>query len=107
MPDEDFNIKSLEFRLSTLHEDVRDVRSSMNKLADAITKLALVEERQAQANVGMSQLISRFDAMNERVKELEIAAPAANRASQWVDRGVVFMVGAAVMFVLKKSGLIS
>lgn len=104
MPDEEFNIKTLEFRLSTLHEDVRDVRGSMNKLAEAITKLALVEERQAQTNTVMVNTSSKIDALDSRIKLLEVQAPSANRASQWMDRGVVFAVGALVMFVLKKVG---
>jgi hypothetical protein len=106
VPDEDFNLKSLEFRLATLHEDVRDVRTSMTKLAEAITKLALVEERQLHANHTMERLITHQTLQDERLKALEIAAPAASRASQWLDRGIVFSVGALFMFALKKLGLL-
>ena len=103
---DDFSIKTLEFRLGALHEDVRDVRSSMNKLADAITKLALIEERQVNTNVLVGQVNHKLDAMEARINQLEINAPSTTRTSMWVDRAVLFAVGAMGMFIAKSVGLI-
>lgn len=106
MPDQEFNIQTLEYRLGVLHDDVRDVRGSMNKLADAITKLALIEERQGNTNVLIGQVNAKLENIEARVSQLELNAPSATRTSAWVDRAVLFAVGAMAMFVLKNLGVL-
>lgn len=101
VPSEDFDIRTLEYRLGVLHDDVKDVRGSMNKLADAITKLALIEERQGNTNVLISQVRDKLANIEGRVSQLEINAPTMNRTSMWVDRGVLFAVGALAMLLFK------
>lgn len=105
MSEEHHTIKTLEFRLGALHDDVREVRGGMNKLADAITKLALIEERQGNTNVLIGQVSQRMELLDARVSTLEIHLPGVTRTSLWVDRGVLFVVGAVVMFVLKSAGV--
>lgn len=99
VPSEDFDIRTLEYRLGVLHDDVKDVRGSMNKLADAITKLALIEERQGNTNLLIGQVRDKLENIEGRVSQLEINAPTVNRTSMWVDRAVLFVVGAVAMMI--------
>jgi regulator of replication initiation timing len=99
------DMQALELRLGMLHEDVKDMKQALGKLADAITKLALVEERQSQTNLTVNRLFTEISALRTKVGNLENKAPDAARVSQWVDRGVLFVLGAGVMAVLRKFNL--
>lgn len=106
MPDEDFNIRTLEFRLGSLHEDVREMKGNMSKLADAVTKFALIEERQIHTNASVIKTNLKIESLEARIAQLELNAPSMTRTSLWVDRGVLFVVGAMAMFIMKNVGLI-
>lgn len=102
----------LTHRLDTLHEDVGEVKSALKELANAITKLALIEERQTQAAAAQERAFGaidrtekRVERIEERVSKLEIQAPANKRVSVWVDRAMYASAGLLVMFVLKKAGV--
>lgn len=106
--------------LANLHADVGDIkagmqdfRDGMKELAAAILKLALVEERQAQAGQAIERcfklaekLETKLDGAIERVVELEKAEPAQNKAAEWVDRAVWAIVSAAGMLTASKLGLL-
>lgn len=107
-------------QLANLHADVGDIkagmqdfRDGMKELAAAILKLALVEERQAQAGQAIERcfklaekLESKLDGAIERIVELEKAEPAQNKAAEWVDRAVWAIVSAAGMLTASKLGLL-
>jgi hypothetical protein len=91
-------------RLETLHEDVSEVKSALKELAAAITKLALIEERQTQAAAAQERAFAAIERIDARVAALEMQAPANKRVSVWVDRAMYASAGLLVMFVLKKVG---
>ncbi len=94
----------LTHRLDTLHEDVGEVKSALKELANAITKLALIEERQTQAAAAQERAFGAIERIEERVAALEMQVPANKRVSVWVDRAMYASAGLLVMFVLKKAG---
>lgn len=95
----------LAHRLETLHEDVGEVKSALKELAAAITKLALIEERQTQAAAAQERAFAALERVEERVTALEMQVPANKRMSVWLDRTMYAGMGLLVMFVLKKVGL--
>lgn len=96
----------LSHRLATLHEDVTEMRVAMKELASAITKLALIEERQTNAAVAQERAFTVLAKLEERVSELESYVPANKRMSVWLDRATWAGMGLLAMLVLKRSGLI-
>lgn len=100
--EENHVLKALEFRLSSIHDDMREVKSSMTKLADAMTKLALVEREQTHTSFLLAQSNTRTDELEDRVRALEARSPDATRTTAWMDRGVIFVLGLAAMYVLKQ-----
>lgn len=107
----------LSQRLETLHEDVGEVKSALRSLSEAITKLALVEERQSQAAAALerafgaiekldAKLTAELQAIDERVKALEVAARTNQRTTDWVDRGVWALSAASLMYGAKQAGLL-
>lgn len=97
----------LNHRLETLHADVGEVKTALRELAAAVVRLALVEERQAQAAQAQERAMQALDRVEQRVSRLEQQAPAAKRASIWIDRAAWAAMAAVAMYVAKHTGLMS
>jgi hypothetical protein len=95
----------LNLQLKTLHEDVSEMKSVLKDLATAITKLALIEERQANAAAALERAFGALERVEARVAALEKDVPANKRVNVWVDRAIFAGLGLLAMTVMKKSGL--
>ena len=101
------DIALLNVRLATLHEDVTDMRATLSKLADAITKLALVEQQQQQTSASVERCFRSIEKIESRLAHLESQLPTLSKTSIWTERGVLAVAGAALMYVAKKVGFFS
>lgn len=93
-------------RMESLHSDVGEIKAALKDLTQAITKLALIEERQAQASLALERAFMAMSKLEDRVQELERAEPTNARTSEWVDRVVWSAAGLAAMFAAAKVGLL-
>lgn len=93
-------------RIRRLHADVGEMRGDMRALVQAVTKLTIIEERQMNAGESIRRAFDMIESVSARVGELEAAQPAARNAHTWVERAVIALVAAALMFVAKQTGLI-
>lgn len=103
----------LALRLESLHSDVGEIKGAMRELTDAITKLALVEERQMHANAAIDRAFKAVSKIDERVEriegrivEIEKALPGLDRNALWVERGVWAALGLLGMYIAKATGLL-
>lgn len=96
----------LSIQLRTMHNDVSDIKVALRDLTAAITKWALIEERQVHANIAQERMAKQLEDINARVLTIERQAPGAARVSEWMDRGLWACAAAALMYVAKKVGLI-
>lgn len=96
----------LNHRLGVLHQDVGEMKAAMKDLAAAITKLALIEERQSNAAAAQERAFQVLEKLESRVAALEIHVPANKRLSVWFDRATWAGMGLLAMLVIKKSGLL-
>lgn len=78
-------------------ETAREVKGSLEKLADAIRALALVEQQLTSHSVAQSHLTQKVDCIEGRVDVLEQAAPANKRIDQWVTGAVWALAGGGLM----------
>lgn len=99
-------VSVLSARLEALHNDVHEIKSAMSSLTSAITKLALVEERQAMTNTALERCFVAIAKLEERISVLEKADAHNKRTNKYVDGVVWACAAASVMFVAVKSGLI-
>ena len=106
MPPTDSSVALLASRMEVLHEDVSEMKAVLKDLTSAITKLALIEERQTQAAVAQERALVALERVEARVAALERAAPDTTRTSLWVDRAVWATLAAAATYVAKKIGLL-
>lgn len=99
-------------KLDALHKDVSEVKTALNKLSDAITKLALVEQQQGQIAAALDRAFKAISKVEEamtkdlgeldaRVTIVERAQPKHNSAAIWVDRALVALAGAGVTLLAK------
>lgn len=106
----------LSVKLETLHADVGEVKAALNRLSDAITKLALVEQQQGQLTMALERAfkaigklednVSRdIEDLDTRVSTIERSQPYLSEASKWIDRGLVALAGASVTLFAKVFGV--
>ena len=113
MPNEAEAMTALNIRLGALHEDVGEMKSVLNRLTEAITKLALIEQQQAQtagaierAFKTIEKVEARCEKAENRLNLIEQQLPNVTRTSVWVDRAIWAAAAAAAMYVSKAAGLI-
>ena len=92
-------LSELANKLLSLHEDVSEIKGALRDLTSAITKLALIEERQTVTNASLERAFVAITKVENRLFELEKLAPFNNQSRMWVERFVVALAGAALMFI--------
>ena len=112
MPESDINV--VITRLGLLSKDVGELKETLRAIASAVTRLALVEERQMQTNEALSRAFKALDKLDiklvsveQRIGSLERTQPQQQQTSAWVTTMLWAAAGAAVMFVAKKTGILS
>ena len=95
----------LKVQLENLHSDVKGMESVLQELTKAITKLAVMEERQSNAHIAIERAFGILTKIEERVGALEKAVVNSSRTSLWFDRALWAFAAVAIMFVARKSGL--
>ena len=63
---------SLEQRMDDFSSDMREMRSSMAKIADAITRLAVLDEKSHINGINIEKIANKLERIEERVTEAEI-----------------------------------
>lgn len=111
MPESDINV--VITRLGILSDDVGELKETLRQIATAVTRLALVEERQMQTNEALSRAFKQIDKLDmkltgieQRLGTLERMQPLQQQTNGWVMTSVWIVAGAAVMFVAKKTGIL-
>lgn len=112
MPESDINV--VITRLGILSDDVGELKETLRQIATAVTRLALVEERQSQTNEALGRAFKQIDKLDtkltgieQRLGTLERMQPLQQQTNGWVMTSVWIVAGAAVMFVAKKTGILS
>jgi hypothetical protein len=99
----------LTVKLEALHTDVSEIKSALDKVSEAITKLALVEQQQNQIASSLERAFKAIGKLEDRLTALETAqagaAPLQTETAKWVDRGVVALAGAGAVLVAKTLGV--
>jgi hypothetical protein len=93
-------------KLEMLHDDVVEMKNALNEVSKAITKLALVEERQAQTADALERAFKAIGKIEDRLSALELAAPKAKETNAWVDRFILALIVAVMGFIGTKLGIL-
>ena len=128
---EDKNVQVLATKIEGLAQDMSEMKHGIAKMADALTKLAIVEERQTQTILaqerafkalerveerqrlhelqcldqekGLRQLIADSnERLSARVSELEKAEPMQAQTSKWVTAAVRGALALLASFIVPR-----
>lgn len=102
----DVEITTLTMHLSALQSDMGEIKSSMKDMATAVTKLALIEERQVHSQQSLERAFKALEKHDIRITALEKVASTATRTSAWVDRAVWACVAFSATLVAHKMGIL-
>ena len=132
---EDENMQVLATKIEDLAQDMSEMKHGIAKMADALTKLAIVEERQTQTILAQERAFNALERVEERqrthelvckdqdkevrqiiadsnerlstrVAELEKAEPMQEQTGKWVMAAVWGAAGLLALFVAKQLGLV-
>lgn len=104
-PSEVLRIERITHHIQRIREDQHAMRAAIERMSEAVTRLALVEERQAAASTAIERLVKSLERLDERLRRLEVAEPMQAKAAEWVQSAVWAAAAAAVMFMAGKAGL--
>lgn len=103
----DRTIEAIAVQMNMLHDDVGEMKVVLRDLTSAITKLAVVEERQLQTSKCIERIYKSLDEMNERMSALEQQAPLSKQTNLWADRLIVGGISMLLILAAHKIGLIT
>jgi uncharacterized protein YoxC len=95
----------LTVKLEALHTDVSEIKTALDKVSDAITKLALVEQQQNQIAASLERAFKAISKVEDRLTKLEQTHTTHTEMAKWVDRGLVGLAGAGAVLLGKTFGL--
>lgn len=128
---EDKNMQVLATKIEGLSQDMSEMKHGIAKMADALTKLAIVEERQTQTILAQERAFKALERVEERqrqhelqcrdldkevrqliadsnerlsmrVSELEKAEPMQAQTSKWVTAGVWGALALLASFIVPR-----
>ena len=131
----DKNVQVLATKIEDLARDMSEMKHGIAKMANALTKLAIVEERQTQTILAQERAFKALERVEERqrqhelqcrdqeevlrqliadsnerlsarVGELEKAEPMQEQTGKWVMAAVWGAAGLLALFVAKQLGLV-
>jgi hypothetical protein len=83
-------------RLEGLAADVAEMRAGIAKLADAYSRLAVIEERQSSSTGALERAFGEIRELRTKVQALEQAQPGHTQTTAWVNRAIGLLIAAAI-----------
>lgn len=96
----------LTHKVEALHSDMGEMKLVMRDVASALTKLALIDERQSKMLETQERIFKLIDKLDNRVDTLEKSEGKQNQAATWVFAAVWGAAGLLAMYIAKMLGLI-
>ena len=80
-------------RMESLVVDMGELKDSQRRMADALEKLVLLEERQKTTAGALDRAFTTIKEQDARIKALELAQPKQALLSGWVEKGILVTLG--------------
>ena len=99
-------IERISHHIQRIREDQHAMRAAIERMSEAVTRLALVEERQAAASTAIERLVQALEKADERLRRLELAEQTQTKTAALVQAALWALAAAAAAFIAKKVGLL-
>ena len=87
-------------KIESISGDMLEVKQTMRELAAAVSRLAVIEERQTTTNDSIARAFKEINALAARVAVLEQAQPIQKQSSDMVQTAVKYIVAAVLGAIL-------
>lgn len=98
-------------KMDVFHQDLIAMQATQEKMADAIGKLAVIEERQSTTIDAVNRSFKAIERLEDEKKELEKRVRTLEnenitntKTSKWVESGIIGAVVLLALYVAKKTG---
>ena len=105
-PNDIDRIERITHHIQRIREDQHAMRAAIERMSEAVTRLALVEERQAAASSAIERLAQSLERFDERLRHLELAEQTQAKTTALAQAALWALAAAAATFIAKKVGLI-
>lgn len=99
-------------KLDLLHKDMGELRNTQEKMADAITRFAVIEERQSTMMDAVKRAFNTIDEvrndtklMEIRMRNVETTNATNTKVSRWIEMGLLGIAVVVFQAVSKQVGL--
>lgn len=99
-------------KMDVFHQDLIAMQATQEKMADAIGKLAVIEERQSTTIDAVNRSFKAIERLEDEKKELELRVRTLEnenitntKTSKWIESAVIGAVVLLALYVAKKTGL--
>lgn len=99
------DVAELRSATAFMREGIADLSGSMKQVAEAMVRLARLEERHGAISVTLDRLFDAQSGLDGRLSALEAAKPSQDDAAHWVRMAIGGVLGAAGVFLLRKLGI--
>lgn len=100
----------MSLQLTNVQKDLTEVKKSIDKLTDVISRMALIEERQTNNQTDTTRVFEKYERLEARVHKLEVSVPLVTaqsaQSSKWLTHILTGVLSAFSMFVAHQMGLI-
>ena len=79
-------------RLESLASDVSEMRAGLTRLAEAYSRLAVIEERQSSSNGALERAFGEIKALGSRIATIEQAQPIHTQTTAWVNKAIALLL---------------
>jgi hypothetical protein len=90
----------LSEQLRNMHSDLAGVKQALGRLTDAVSHLAVVDERLSQNTSNLGRVQGLVDSLESRIRALELSIPLTSKMNGWVERFVIVIVTTVIITVI-------
>lgn len=90
--DQDKDSAVLAVKIEAMGSDLQEIKSAMKELVSAVSRLAVVEERQTATNDAIGRAFKDIGTLAGRVATLEQSQPIQKQSSDMVQTAIKYIV---------------
>ncbi len=99
-PEVDLDAAVLAVKMESMGSDLLEIKTAVRELVSAVSRLAIVEERQVATNGAIERAFKEIAGLSTRISTLEAAQPIQKQSSDFVQSALKYIIAAVLGAVL-------
>jgi hypothetical protein len=106
MPEDRLDLSAVVKDIQHIRDEQAVIRQTLDRVSEAISKLAVIEERQIFTSKAIERVMEALDKLEHRVRVLEVEDRVQSKTTDWVDKVIWGVLSGVAVFVTYKLGLL-